>query len=312
MHFLRGLLIGVAEAIPGVSGGTIALVTGVYETLVSSADHAIRAGRLAVAAAFRRGGLSRVRAQLGEVAWPAIVPILLGMALALVAAARVIEPLMADHAPAARAAFAGVILASVAVPLRMLGRRPGGSDAALIVVVAAATALVLGIPPVTVPDPPFILVAGAAAIAVCALVLPGVSGSFLLLSLGLYTPTIAAVNDRDYSYLLAFAAGALVGLSLFVKVLRWLLEHRRRRTLAVMTGLMLGSLRALWPWQDADRALEAPSGDVVAITLLFVAGITAVLLLLAAQSRTRPAHPAAGSADEAPIEQRDRNGTSPG
>lgn len=308
VHLVRGLLIGAAEAIPGVSGGTIALVTGVYETLVSSADHLLRACRLFVAAPFRRGDLARADAELRKVAWPAVLPILFGMAVAVVAAARVIEPLLAEHAQGARAVFAGIILASVIVPLRMIGQRLGVTDSLLIVVVAAATALLLGFPPVTIADPMLILVACAAAVAVCALVLPGVSGSFLLLSVGLYTPTIAAVNDRNLTYLLVFALGALLGLGLFVKALRWLLEHRRRSTLTVMAGLMLGSLRALWPWQDADRTLENPTGDVFPIAVLFVLGMAAVLLLLVTDSRIRARQTAAnGSGDEPRAEDANRD-----
>lgn len=308
VHLVRGLLIGAAEAIPGVSGGTIALVTGVYETLVSSADHLLRACRLFVAAPFRRGDLGRADAELRKVAWPAVLPILLGMTVAVVAAARVIEPLLVEHAQGARAVFAGIILASVIVPLRMIDQRLGVTDSLLIIVVAAATALLLGFPPVTIAEPMLILVACAAAVAVCALVLPGVSGSFLLLSVGLYTPTIAAVNDRNLTYLLVFALGALLGLGLFVKALRWLLEHRRRSTLTVMAGLMLGSLRALWPWQDADRTLATPTGDVFPVAVLFVMGMAAVLLLLVTDSRIRARQTAPnGSGDEPRAEDANRD-----
>lgn len=286
-HLVRGALIGVAEAVPGVSGGTIALITGVYETLIRSADHLLRALRLLAATAAGRAGIPDVQAELRRVAWPAILPILLAMAAALLVAARVMVPLVEQHPQASRAVFAGVILASIAVPLRMRGQRPGAREGLLIAAAAGAAAVLTGYPPATVADPGLLLVAGAAAFAVCALALPGVSGSFLLLTLGLYTPTFTAVNDRDLPYLAVFAAGGLVGLSLFVKALRWLLEHRRRGTLAVMVGLMLGSLRALWPWQQADRALQAPSGDVLPIVGLFAAGMVAVLVLILAESRAR-------------------------
>jgi len=94
-------------------------------------------------------------------------------------------------------------------------------------------------------DPSLIVVFFSASIAICALVLPGVSGSFLLLTVGMYDPTIAAVNDRNFAYLAVFALGAILGLAIFVSLLKWLLENRARVTLVIITGLMLGSLRAL-------------------------------------------------------------------
>ncbi len=99
--------------------------------------------------------------------------------------------------------------------------------------------------------------------AVCALVVPGVSGSFLLLAVGLYSTTLGAVDARDLTYLVAFALGAVVGLGTFVRLLRWLLERHRRTTLLVMAGLMTGSLRALWPWQSGQGAATG-TGSVVA------------------------------------------------
>lgn len=285
LHLLRGALIGTAETIPGVSGGTIALITGVYETLISSADQVFRATRLGAAALVGRGDRSRARAELGKVSWATVLPVLVGMAVALVVAARLMEPLLEHNPGASRAVFAGMILASVIVPLQMIGARISATDGLLIAVATAASALLTGFPPGNVPDPRLIIVACAAAFAVCALVLPGVSGSFLLLTLGLYAPTIGAVNDRNLAYLAAFAAGALVGLALFVKALRWLLEQHRQGTLAVMTGLMLGSLRALWPWQDPNRELHAPSGDVLPIAGLFAAGMALVLIMVFLESR---------------------------
>ncbi|MGB9375271.1 MAG: DUF368 domain-containing protein, partial [Jiangellales bacterium] len=142
-----------------------------------------------------------------------------------------------------------------------------------------------GLPPATVDDPSLALVAVSGAAAVCALALPGVSGSFLLLSIGLYEPTISAVNNRDLAYLGAFALGALVGLSSFVLLLQWLLSHRPRITLVVLTGLMVGSLRALWPWQDDDRTLLAPEGDVASVIGLALAGAAVIVVLVWAERR---------------------------
>jgi hypothetical protein len=118
-------------------------------------------------------------------------------------------------------------------------------------------------------------------------VLPGVSGSFLLLTVGMYAPTLAAVNERDIVYLGVFILGAMVGLGLFVSVLQWLLENRRRVMLALMTGLMLGSLRALWPWQDGS-GVQAPGSDAgpaLALVLLGMAIVGGVLVIEATAPR---------------------------
>jgi len=115
---------------------------------------------------------------------------------------------------------------------------------------------------------------------VCALVLPGVSGSFLLLSIGLYQPTIEAVNNRDLAYLGVFALGAVVGLGSFVVVLQWLLAHYHRVTLLVMAGLMAGSTRALWPWQTDARVLLAPGDNLLVLIGLVLVGAAVVFGLI--------------------------------
>ena len=130
---------------------------------------------------------------------------------------------------------------------------------------------------------PVVVLAGA--LAVCALVLPGVSGSFLLLSIGMYAPTIRAVNDRDLGYLGALVLGAAVGLGLFVVGLQWLLEHRRRVTLVVMTGLMAGALRALWPWQDEDHHLLPVGDGAGSAALLALVGAVVVAALMYVHER---------------------------
>jgi putative membrane protein len=289
----RGALIGAAEVVPGVSGGTVALVTGVYERLIASASHLLSGVRLLARDLPRRRGTAAATAELRQVAWSTVVPVLVTMVLAVLTLARVIEPLLEDHPERARALFLGLVLASVVVPARMVGGW-GRREVVLAVVAAVAAVLLTGLPPGSSDEPSPVLVFCSAALAICALVLPGVSGSFLLLSIGVYEPTIAALNDRDLGYVAVFCAGALTGLVLFVKVLQWLLRERRRATLAVMTGLMVGSLRALWPWQDEDRALLGPSGDVLPIIGFALLGIALVAALLAVEAsalrRRGPVH----------------------
>ena len=297
LNATRGALIGAAEVVPGVSGGTVALVVGVYERLIGSAGHLLTALRVLVSDVPRGRGTSAGRAELRQVDWGTVLPVLVAMFAALLTLARVIEPLLEEQPERARALFLGLVLASIVVPARMV-HRWGGREVLLAVVAAVAAVLLTGLPPGTNDDPSMLLVYCSAALAICALVLPGVSGSFLLLSIGVYEPTLSAVNDRDLGYVAVFAAGALTGLALFVKVLQWLLTHRRAATLAVMTGLMVGSLRALWPWQDEDRGLLGPGGDVGPVLGFVVLGLAVVGALLVVEARAiRGGGPAEGDVD---------------
>jgi putative membrane protein len=285
VNVVRGALIGFAEVVPGVSGGTIALIIGLYETLIRSAASFVQ-GLLALL----RRRPEQAKVLIAAVHWRVVVPVLMGMGAAIVIGAALLEPLVEDYPTATRSVFFGLVVVGISVPARMVGR--WDARALAIAAVAAAAAFVLtGLPPTTVDDPSLLLVAAAGAVAVCALVLPGVSGSFLLLSVGLYEPTIMAVNDRDLAYLSAFALGAAIGLASFVLLLQWLLSHRPRITLVVLTGLMAGSLRALWPWQDDDRTLLAPQGDLLAAIGLALAGAGIILALIWAERRLSAALP---------------------
>jgi len=297
LNATRGALIGAAEVVPGVSGGTVALVVGVYERLIGSAGHLLTALRVLVSDVPRGRGTAAGRAELRQVDWGTVLPVLVAMFAALLTLARIIEPLLEEQPERARALFLGLVLASIVVPARMV-HRWGGREVLLAVVAAVAAVLLTGLPPGTNDAPSMLLVYCSAALAICALVLPGVSGSFLLLSIGVYEPTLSAVNDRDLGYVAVFAAGALTGLALFVKVLQWLLTHRRAATLAVMTGLMVGSLRALWPWQDEERTLLGPGGDVGPVLGFVVLGLAVVGALLVVEARAiRGGGPAEGDVD---------------
>ncbi|GAB3616715.1 DUF368 domain-containing protein [Okibacterium endophyticum] len=280
MDLVRGALIGIAEIIPGVSGGTIALIVGVYEDIIGSAGELVRGVVRAVADPLRGRGLTRARAHFREVRWGIVLPVAIGMLIAIVVASAVLAPLIEEHPVETRALFAGLIIASLIVPIRMVGRRWKAHEVVGAAIAAVAAFLLTSLPSADPVDPPLWLVMIAAAVAVCALVLPGVSGSFLLLTVGMYAPTLAAVNDRDLVYLGVFIIGAVLGLSLFVSGLQWLLEHRHGITLAAMTGLMIGALRALWPWQSDDNELLAPQGDVGLALAMFAVGIIVVALLI--------------------------------
>lgn len=307
---IRGFLIGMAELVPGVSGGTVALVTGVYDELIESASHVVAAVRRLITGPDRVHGAA---AEVRRTDWWLIVPILVGMGTAVLTMAGVMGAFVLDHPEHARGLFFGLVATSIIVPLSMLPRdreRSGAHRArdALLVVVAAVVAFWLtGMSAGGVVDEPAPLVVfAAAAVAICALVVPGVSGSFFLLAVGLYQPTMSAIDARDLGYIAVFAAGAFVGLSLFVKVLHYLLHHRRRGTLLVMVGLMLGSLRALWPWQGEGAVIDGehkgagellwPTDPVLGPVLLALLGVAVVLVAFAVERRL------AASAADAEVE----------
>lgn len=283
-NLVRGTLIGAVEVIPGVSGGTVALIVGVYATLIDAASHLVR-GIVATTDVVRGRGFERSAAHFRAVRWGVVAPVLIGMVIAVIVGAQVLAPLVKAYPTETRAVFGGMIAASLLIPVRMLGR--GWSwRLGLIALMAAAAAFVLtGLPTATMAEPPLGVVALAASVTVCALVLPGLSGAFLLLVFGLYETTLVALNERDLPYIAAFALGAVVGLSIFVNLLRVMLRRYHALMLALMTGLMLGSLRALWPWQDEFGQASAPGTDAGTIALLAVAGAALVLIVVAMQAR---------------------------
>ena len=280
---------GVAEVIPGVSGGTIALIVGIYETLISAIANVVLSLRQLVGLGTGRASARASVATFRGLPWRILIPLAIGMVMAFILGARFLGPLLEEYPVQMRALFFGLVLAGVYVPAHMVIRTSPGAWRAKDLAVGAVAAIVLfwlaGLPPASIADPSPIMIVLAAAVAICALVLPGVSGSFLLLSVGMYETTINAVNNRNFGYIALFGLGAALGLASFVTLLRWLLANRARSTLVIITGLMVGSLRALWPWQSADRDLLAPAADISMVLLLFAAGMLAVAGLVSIEFR---------------------------
>lgn len=277
LNLLRGALIGAVEIIPGVSGGTVALVVGVYEDLIRGASHILKGLIGIMLAPFRSGGMGRALRHLRQVPWAVMLPLMAGAVIALLTVSTGLAQLIDTHPVPTSAVFFGLIAASVAVPLRMAGEPWRGRDIATILISAAIGFGLTSLPVANITEPSNWLILISAAFAVCALVLPGVSGAFLLVTIGMYEPTLNALVQRDLGYLAVFIAGAIIGLALFVQVLQWLLDHQRRPTMMVMAGLMIGSLRALWPWQSETGSL-LPAGDDVWLMLALALGAAAVVV----------------------------------
>nr|WP_269212003.1 DUF368 domain-containing protein [Zhihengliuella flava] len=273
---MRGGLIGAVETMPGVSGGTVALVVMVYERLIASASAAISGAFLMLTGLFRGAEVrSRGVAKWREVEWLLIIPLVIGMGAAILTMSRVMENLVENHPVQMRAAFFGMVLVSLLIPIRLAGAWRV-RDAAYAIVAAAATAFAVSLPSSPLAVTPVTIMV-CAAIAVCALALPGLSGSFLLLTLGLYEPTLGAVNNLDFGYLGLFVVGAATGGVLIILGLRRLLRTHHHVTMVVITGLMAGGLRALWPWQDEARNIvPIEDGTLGGVMALAVAGAVVV------------------------------------
>ncbi len=279
----RGLLMGVAEVLPGISGGTVALIIGIYERVVFSASQAVKGFLLLLS--FKKANWHKARERFRDIDWSLLVPLLIGMVIAILGSSAAVYPLIIAYPTITSAAFAGLILASLLVPIKLSGGN-WQLKHYLIAALAAAFAFTLtSIPRSTSTEPSELLIFVSAALAICALSLPGVSGSNVLIAMGMFTPVLLAVNTLDFRYLGIFVLGAVVGFASFVGLLQWLLENRRKATFVVMAGLMFGSVRALWPWQTESGAILAPASSFIPELVAFLACAIFVLAMTWFESR---------------------------
>jgi putative membrane protein len=279
----RGLLMGVAEVLPGISGGTVALIIGIYERVVLSASRAVKGFLLLLS--FSKTNWRKARERFQGIDWKLLVPLLIGMALAILGSSAAVYPLIIAFPTITSAAFAGLILASLVVPIKLSGGAWQVKHFFIAAVAAAFAFTLTSLPRSTDAEPSELLIFLSAALAICALSLPGVSGSNVLIAMGMFTPVLLAVNSLDFRYLGIFILGAMVGFASFVGLLQWLLENRRKSTFVVMAGLMFGSVRALWPWQTESGSLLAPSSSVLPELIAFFACALFVLAMTWVESR---------------------------
>jgi putative membrane protein len=285
LNFLRGFLMGSADVVPGVSGGTIAVLVGIYERLVHAISMASKALGNLLRLRFREAGQ-----RLREIDWALIIPLLVGIGVAIFTLASVISTLLEDYPEAMAGLFTGLVAASAWVAWRML-KQPSGASVVIALVVAVGFFLVLGLKGGAVADPSWLVIFGAGAIAICAMILPGISGSFLLLMLGMYDFILSAVDERDFPVLGVFALGCVVGLALFSQVLDWALGNYHDIVVAAMVGLLVGSLRVLWPWPGGVDSTEigSPTGSWwIPVVLAVLAAAVVVGITMVVERRKTP------------------------
>lgn len=247
-----GLAVGAADVVPGVSGGTMAFVMGLYEELVEALKSFD--GRMA-----RRLARLRVAEALAPVPWSFLTMLGGGMAAAVLTLAEPIGWLL-DHRPTPLFGFFfGLVLASIVTVGAQVRWSP--APALCLLLGSGGSYLLVGLVPLAMPhDAPTLFLSGAAAIT--AMILPGVSGSFVLLVLGQYEFVIDAVRHRDFLALAPLALGCAAGILAFVRVLSWLLRRRRETTIALLIGFMVGSLRRIWPFKADPADPGASLGQV--------------------------------------------------
>jgi len=275
-QLLRGFAMGCADVVPGVSGATVALALGIYEPLVAAIRRFVALGVAVV-----RLDVQGVRRELRRAPWRFILPLAVGIAAAFLSLAHVIEAALERYPVELAALFLGLVAGSIGVAWSRLRDR-GAANLGIVLVVGIVAAVGLGARSGMLSDPPWWFVSLSGAVAICAMILPGISGSFVLLMLGMYDFMLRALNDRDVPVIALFGAGVALGLATFIPVLEWTLKRWHDRVLAAMIGLMLGSLRVLWPWpggaESADLGPPAWS-EVPGAAALVLAGSVLVLAL---------------------------------
>ncbi|MGB0880128.1 MAG: DUF368 domain-containing protein [Polaribacter sp.] len=238
---LKGMAMGAADVVPGVSGGTIAFISGIYEELLSSISN-INLGLLKT---LKSEGLRAAWKQLNG---SFLVSLFAGIFMSILSLAKAIKWLLENKPILLWAFFFGLVLASIIYIGKQITK--WNFITFIVLILGAILAYyITTLNPLVSENSSLLFLFLAGAIAICAMILPGISGAFILVLLGAYKPILTAVNDRDFKTIAAVGLGAIVGLLTFSKVLKWLFVNYKNYTLAVLTGFIIGSLNKIWPWK---------------------------------------------------------------
>ncbi|MCL5426938.1 MAG: DUF368 domain-containing protein [Gammaproteobacteria bacterium] len=254
--FLRGAGMGAADAVPGVSGGTIAFISGIYEELINT----IKQFGPSAIGVWRQGGWRALSVHL-NLAF--LVPLLAGVGISLFSVAHLALWLMEAHPLLLDGFFFGLVAASGLVVGQASSRWKLWYLVPLIVGLLLAQALPGMMPLVLLIGNEAVVVMVAGCIAISAMLLPGVSGSFLLLTMGLYGTIMGAIRSFDMVIIVLFGMGCVVGLALFSRFLSWLLQRHHTATMQLLLGFIVGSLPVLWPWRELLRYQVGPEGQMI-------------------------------------------------
>lgn len=255
--FLKGVAMGAADAVPGVSGGTIAFITGIYDELLNS----IRSANLKAVQLILKGRFAEFSAHINL---PFLLVLVSGIALSLLSLSKLVLYLM-EHQPILLwSFFFGLVLASIWSIGKQIERFGLGILSLFVAGVVAAFWITTVSPSQTPETWWFIMMSGA--IAICAMILPGISGSFILLLLGKYRFILESLNEFRLGIIFLFSVGMVAGITSFSHLLHWLLHRYRNYTIAVLAGFMLGSLNKVWPWKVSIQTYFDSKGKEHALT----------------------------------------------
>jgi putative membrane protein len=254
--YLRGLAMGAADVVPGVSGGTIAFITGIYQELIDS----IKSINPAALTVLFKQGPAQFWAHINGTF---LLLLLLGIATSVLSLARLISYLLVQHPLLIWSFFFGLIAASSLHMAKQIRRWRLATIVSLLVGCGLAYAVTELSPSQVSPD--LLMFFAAGSVAICAMILPGISGSFILLLLGMYTHILAAVKNLEWLLLLSFMAGCGIGLLSFSHLLSWLFRRFHDLTMALLTGFLVGSLNLVWPWKLIVSYYQNSKGEQVAL-----------------------------------------------
>ena len=253
---VKGFLMGAANVVPGVSGGTIALITGIYSEIIEALNS------LMVPSTWKALFHGQLRTFWQCIHGRFLLALAIGVVASIFSLAKLMEYTLLHHPIQTWALFFGLIIASAVLMFRGI-RQWKLRDVLFALLGAGLGLLVCTLSPTRTPDAGwFIFICGA--VAVCTMILPGVSGSFILVLFSKYDYIMSAISQLNVSVLLVFALGCVVGILAFSKFLHWLLARFERQTMLVLLGFVLGSLVKVWPWSnpEAIRASQCLSADV--------------------------------------------------
>lgn len=281
----RGFVLGAVELVPGVSSGTAALVLGIYRNLIATLHHLAK-----VAARLFRGDLQGAKKGLSQVPGLWLTALGVGMLAMVFLLAGPLEYALANHPVPLAGLFFGLIAAAVVLSFRQLYSKTPWT---LVLVGASAvvTFFLMGLSPAatgaTTESPALWAFFLAGAIAVSIMILPGISGSFVLVLLGMYAPLLAAVSTRNFTVLGIFILGAVIGIAFAASGLNWLLKHYHDLVLAAMIGLMIGSIRVLWPWPSGMGGTELGLPTLATVWAPVLLGVVGFALVMGADFLAR-------------------------
>lgn len=256
--YLTGFCMGVADLIPGVSGGTVAFVSGIYEELLYTV-------KLLTSDFIRLVIKKQLSTAFRIIPFRFIIPLGLGLISAILSLSKVMAYLLDKQTAFVFAFFFGLVIASIRVVLKKV-KKWYKTDIFYFALSTALTYFVVGLIPVDTPKN-LLTVFLSGAIAICAMILPGISGSFILLLLGKYYYILDAVNKMDFLTIAIFVLGCALGLALFSRLLSWLFHHHHDISIIVLSGIMLGSLRKIWPWQEVITTRVNSHGEIVPLVV---------------------------------------------